>query len=332
MDQVSSRGSRRRGRWPVGWVAGFALALSGVFITLVYRREIGVWWDSVSSTLTAPDDFRAWVEGLGAWGPVAFFLAQVVQVIVVPLPGALFPPVGALAFGPWPALSLSIAGMALGSAVVFLVARRWGRPLAVRMIGEDLIHRYENLMTAHGGLLIWLVFLLPLLPDDALCAMAGLSGIAFRRFMLIAIVGRVPATAMGVFTMAGLEGAPEWVWAAATILGVTALWAGLRYRGVLEGRLLRALRKSTPSRSERLVPDASTFEAATLEIGPVMVQTMAKPLPRDPLLSIVIWVVATTSVAVLFGVLAGVSEPASGMILIWGVALAVIVAWARGEG
>jgi uncharacterized membrane protein YdjX (TVP38/TMEM64 family) len=309
------------------------LALVGVWITLAYRREIGVWWDSVSSTLTTPDDFRAWVEGLGAWGPAAFFLAQVVQVIVVPLPGALFPPVGALAFGPWPALGLSIAGMALGSAVVFLVARRWGRPLATRLVGEDLIHRYENLMTAHGGLLIWLVFLLPLLPDDALCALAGLSGIAFRRFMLIAIVGRVPAIAIGAFTMAGLEGAPGWVWAAATIVGVTALWAGLRYRGVLEGRLLRAMRKSTRSRSDRLDPsDASAVEAATLDHRPVMVQTMAKPLPRDPLLSIMACVVATTSVAVLIALLAGVSGLASGMILIWGVALAVIVAWARGEG
>ena len=131
--------------------------------------------------------------------------------------------------------------MALGSAVVFLVARRWGRPLALRLVGADRIHRYESLMTARGGLLIWLVFLLPLLPDDAVCALAGLSGIGFRRFVAIATVGRIPAVAAGVFTMAGLEGAPAWVWAMAAFGFVVILWAGVRFGPALEQQLVQKL-------------------------------------------------------------------------------------------
>ncbi len=234
-DVASDRPTAPRRRRRFLWVAvGMAVAAG----MLLVGDDIGGWWAGLSQTLATPEAFRAWVEGLGAWGPIGYFLAQAAQVVVVPMPGTLFPPVGALAFGPWPALALSLAGMALGSAVVFLVARRWGRPLTVRLVGPDRIQRYESLMTARGGLLIWLVFLLPFLPDDAVCALAGLSGIGFGRFMVIATLGRIPAVAAGVFTMAGLEGAPAWVWAMAAFGSVVILWAGVRYGPAIERRLV----------------------------------------------------------------------------------------------
>jgi len=238
IEVVPDRPSGRRRRRLALWLAVGIAAIGAVFLV---GDDIGGWWARLSETLATPEAFRAWVEGLGAWGPIGYLLAQAAQVVVVPIPGTLFPPVGALAFGPWPALALSLAGMALGSAVVFLVARRWGRPLAVRLVGADRIHRYENLMTARGGLLIWLVFLLPLLPDDAVCALAGLSGLGFRRFMVIATVGRIPAVAAGVFTMAGLEGAPAWVWAMVAFGFVVILGAGMRFGPALEQRLVQKL-------------------------------------------------------------------------------------------
>ena len=203
IDVVPDRPSGGRRRRLLLWLAAGVAAVGAMVLV---GDDIGGWWAGFSETMATPDAIRAWVEGLGAWGPIGYLLAQAAQVVVVPIPGTLFPPVGALAFGPWPALALSLVGMALGSAVVFLVARKWGRPLAIRLAGADRIQRYESLMTARGGLLIWLVFLLPFLPDDAVCALAGLSGIGFRRFMVIATVGRIPAVAVGLFTMAGLRG------------------------------------------------------------------------------------------------------------------------------
>ncbi|HSK07518.1 MAG TPA: VTT domain-containing protein [Acidimicrobiia bacterium] len=304
-------------RRPLSWIVWFVLALSAVWITLIFGTQIGEWWESVSSTLTTPERFRAWVEGFGAWGPVVFFLAQAVQVIVVPIPGALFPPVGALAFGPWLALGLSLAGMALGSAVVFLVARRWGRPLATRLVGADRIHRYENLMTARGGILMWLVFLLPLLPDDALCALAGISGISLRRFMVIATVGRVPAVAAGVFAMAGLEGAPPWVWGLAAVVFAAVLWSGFRYGRALEARLIHRMRREFRPRSS-MRGEAAEISGSTPEAtGP------------DRMSSILALVVLTTAIGVGIGVLTGVSELTTGIILVWGVVLAVMVASVR---
>lgn len=308
----------RPSRRPVAWIVWFLVALTAVWVTLIFGDSIGDWWAGFSSTLMTPEGFRAWVEGFGAWGPVVFFLAQAVQVIVVPIPGTLFPPVGALAFGPWLALGLSLAGMALGSAVVFLVARRWGRPLAVRLVGEDRISRYENLMTARGGLLIWLVFLLPLLPDDAICVLAGISGIAFPRFMVIATVGRLPAIAAGVFTMAGLEGAPAWVWALAATIFAVVLLAGFRYGRSVEARLVQKLRRDRGMTSAGDEPSPD---------GAIAVRPATSR--RDRLTAVLAIVVVSTVIAVVIGVLAGVSDVTTGLILVWGVVLAVLVAAGR---
>jgi uncharacterized membrane protein YdjX (TVP38/TMEM64 family) len=202
-----------------------------------FRNEIAEWSSRIFSTFTTVDEFREWVEGFGAWGPLVFFLAQAVQVVIVPIPGALFPPAGSLAFGPWPALLLSLAGMAVGSALVFLAARTWGRPLAVRLAGEGNLSRYGRLIESRGSILLWLVFLLPLLPDDAMCALAGISRISFRRFMLIAVVGRIPAVVAGVFAMAGLERAPGWVWFAVSVGLVLLVLGGSKLRAALERSL-----------------------------------------------------------------------------------------------
>ncbi len=246
----------------ITWLAVALLAFGAM---LVFGDDIGGWWTGLTENLASPEAFRAWVEGLGAWGPIGFLLAQAAQVVVVPIPGTLFPPVGALAFGPWPALALSLAGMALGSAVVFLVARTWGRPLAIRLAGAERVERYQSLMTARGGLLIWLVFLLPFLPDDAVCALAGLSGIGFGRFMLIATVGRIPAVAAGVFTMAGLEGAPAWVWGIAAAGFVLLLWAGTRFGPAIERRLVGLSRAPRPDPDETgRVPKPSSVPHVTV--------------------------------------------------------------------
>jgi len=315
------------------WVVVFVAALGAVWLAVEFRLQIRDWWDSTSSTLTSADEFRAWVEGLGPWGPLAFVLAQTFQVILAPIPGTLFPPVGALAFGPWFALVLSLAGLALGSALVFLIARRWGRPIAVRLFGEDRIHRYEHVMTARGGLLLWIIFLVPLLPADMVCALAGLSGISFKKFMVHAIVGRIPAVATGVFTMAGLEGSPAWVWALATLVAATALWVGLRYRDALESRLLRVMRRPGQSETEAanvaVIPEPGA-DRSELASGSVEIDSqIQQPTRRDPLITALFVVVIATSVAVLIGALTGISGLASGIILVWGAALAVLVAWAK---
>ena len=48
------------------------------------------------------------------------------------------------------------------------------------------------------------IFLLPVLPDDVVCYIAGLSKIPIRTLMLISLVGRLPGYLVAAFVNAGL--------------------------------------------------------------------------------------------------------------------------------
>ena len=152
-----------------------ALCLVGWY----WRADWWRLWDALQLTFASPDAFRDWVASFGVWAPIFFFLVVAAQVVVAPIPGSVLPPVAAVAFGPAAGIALMIGGTAVGSAVVFALARNWGRPLASRIVGQAVLDRYSGLVTAHGGLWLFLVYVLPLLPDDALSVAAGLSRISY---------------------------------------------------------------------------------------------------------------------------------------------------------
>lgn len=87
--------------------------------------DVGALWEGAGRLFGSPEALRGYVSGFGAWAPVAFFLAQVAQVILAPIPGVTTV-VGPLLFGPWFGTALVLAGGMVGSVVLFAAGvRRW---------------------------------------------------------------------------------------------------------------------------------------------------------------------------------------------------------------
>jgi uncharacterized membrane protein YdjX (TVP38/TMEM64 family) len=211
-----------------------ASCLAGWYWHADWRRS----WDTLQVIFASPDAFRDWVAEVGVWTPVVFFLVMAAQVIVAPIPGGVLPPVAAAAFGPEAGIALVIAGTAVGSTVVFAFARGWGRPLVSRIVGQAALDRYAGLVTAHGGLWLFLVYALPLLPDDALTAAAGLSRISFRRFLVLSTLGRLPGMVMSIYAASLLFAGPLWVGLAVAIVLAAVVILAFRYRAQVETWLL----------------------------------------------------------------------------------------------
>lgn len=129
-----------------------------------------------------------WGLSFGALSPVVYFFV-VGQVLVSPIPAGPVTLAGALVFGVWEGLALSLAGSVVGSVLVFLAARRWGKELVVRLVGERTFRKYVGMLDATGWW-VFVVLLVPFVPDDAVVALAGLSALKFRRFLAIMVVGR----------------------------------------------------------------------------------------------------------------------------------------------
>jgi len=71
----------------------------------------------------------AYIATLGMWGYAAYVLVLVIAVVLVPVTVVPIIPLVAGVFGPFITGVLTVVGWTLGSAIAFLLARTFGRPL-----------------------------------------------------------------------------------------------------------------------------------------------------------------------------------------------------------
>ncbi len=141
-----------------------------------------------------PEQFRSWVDGHGALGCAAYAAMVFLQVVVAIIPGEPLEIAGGYAFGAWWGTALCLIGAVLGSAAVFALVRRWGRPLAEVVFPKEKLDKLQFLHSSpKRTALLWLIFTAPGTPKDLLCYFAGLTDTKWRTWLLIATVGRLPS-------------------------------------------------------------------------------------------------------------------------------------------
>lgn len=192
--------------WPVllGSVA-FLVVLS----LLAWATE--PWWPEVLHQLRAQVDQRNWAEALrqlkttfatyGDWQPWLFMGLQTLQVLLAPIPGQLMGMLGGMLFGFWGGLGLTMVGLAVGSAVAIGLGRLVGVWLVRRVVPPAVMLHFEYLIEQGGLMNFFLLFLLPALPDDAICFMAGLTRHRLGALIGVCLLGRLPG--MAVLTWVG---------------------------------------------------------------------------------------------------------------------------------
>jgi uncharacterized membrane protein YdjX (TVP38/TMEM64 family) len=178
--------------------------------------------------LSDPVAIRRTVAGYGPVAPLVFVALQSLQVIVAPVPGHVLGLASGYLFGAVLGTVYSLAGAVLGSVVVFLLARRFGRSYAERVIREDTLSAFDDLIERRGLVTLFVVFLIPGLPDDAVCLMGGLTRIPIWQLAVVSAVGRIPGFYLTNLAGAGVaEGNLLTVALIAVVLAVAsaiALW------------------------------------------------------------------------------------------------------------
>ncbi|SFG51059.1 Uncharacterized membrane protein YdjX, TVP38/TMEM64 family, SNARE-associated domain [Planifilum fulgidum] len=136
-----------------------------------------------------------WILDAGTWGPV-FILLQIAQMLVAPHPGQIMALIGGYLFGSWIGLLYTMIGVMMGSALIFALARKLGRPFVRRFVRPDSLREFDHLTREKGTFVFFLMYLLPGFPDDILSFIAGFTLIPVRRLLLISLVGRLPENAV----------------------------------------------------------------------------------------------------------------------------------------
>lgn len=134
-----------------------------------------------------------------AYSALACIAMQFVQVVVFIIPGEFTQVAAGIAFGAWWGFILSFAGIMLGSLFNFYVVRLLGRPFVVKLFNPKTLAKVDAALEgSKGKTALFLVFLLPGAPKDALSYAAGATGLSYAEFLLLSGAGRIPALLFSV--------------------------------------------------------------------------------------------------------------------------------------
>lgn len=184
------------------WIADF-----GVFASQARRRQVLIQTGLVVvglavgtflisqyiPTLTDQDRLREFLRGFGSLGPVVLVGLQVLQVVLAPIPGQLLAVVAGYLYGPWWGTVYNMIGITVGSAIAFWLSRRYGRMYVERVVSDKLLDRFDAIADSQARAGLFVIFLVPGLPDDAICFIGGLTALPLWQLVVIAVVGRAPA-------------------------------------------------------------------------------------------------------------------------------------------
>jgi uncharacterized membrane protein YdjX (TVP38/TMEM64 family) len=178
------------------------------------------------------------LESLGPWASVVFVLLQVFQVVAAPVPGEATGILGGYLYGPYLGTLLSTVGLTIGSYIAFVLARYLGRPFAERFIAPATMARFDYLLHHKGAFLVFLLFLVPGFPKDALCYLLGLGHLSTMEFLVIGGVGRLLGTVLLTLEGTCLRSHRYGTFYILVAIGLVILFAVMAYKDKLE-RLFR---------------------------------------------------------------------------------------------
>jgi uncharacterized membrane protein YdjX (TVP38/TMEM64 family) len=119
-----------------------------------------------------------------------FFFISFAQPILLPIPEAVTIPGASAVFGPGVAAAIAFPGTLLGISAMFFAARYGGRKFIPKFIKEQQLEKYQQYVSKNETLIMFLLFIIPILPDEIICVGAGIGQVSPKRFLMIAAISK----------------------------------------------------------------------------------------------------------------------------------------------
>jgi uncharacterized membrane protein YdjX (TVP38/TMEM64 family) len=143
-----------------------------------------------SSFFQNQETIRNFVQQFGILAPIVFILLQITQVIITPFSHYAVSLAGGFIFGTWYGFLYNWIGRIIGTAIAFFLGRYFGRKIIKKLVKPETIKKYDNLFD-RGKFVLFLMYFLPLFPDDELSYLAGFSSIKAKIFLPLMIFGHI---------------------------------------------------------------------------------------------------------------------------------------------
>ena len=177
-----------------------------VCLVFVFICSGGLYILSVTGFLSKIDSveaLREYIASYGALSAIYFFVLQILQVVILPIPGVIAIGAGVLLFGPFLGATLSLAGILAGSFMAFFIGRRFGYKAVSWLVGRENLDKTLELVKGKDKLVLSFMFFFPFFPDDVLCFVSGLSSMSFKFFGIMIFSARLISTYATAYSVNG---------------------------------------------------------------------------------------------------------------------------------
>ena len=175
-----------------------------------------------------------YIKSYGHLSGHIYIVFQILQVVICVIPGEVVQVAAGYLFGPFWGIIYALIGCFIGEAIAFLLARVLGQGFVRLFMSEEQFLKYhERLNSNRAYTLCFILYLIPGIPKDILCYVAGATEMGFLPFLVISMVARLPGL-VGSIVMGSLVDSGRYV-LAIVILGIACILAvlGFIYRNKL---------------------------------------------------------------------------------------------------
>ena len=199
----------------------------------------------IITKINSIEALRDYIDSFGNLAVFLFILFCFLQVIVLPVPGSAAVAAGVALFGPVRCIIYSFIGIVTGSIVAFAIGRWVGYKAVKWIVGKETLDKWLEKLKGKDYLILSLMFLLPMFPDDVLCFVAGLSSMTWGYFIIMIIVTRIIAVVSTAYSV-GFSPFNTWwgilIWLALLALVILAFWLVCKYSDKIDGFIKNKLK------------------------------------------------------------------------------------------
>jgi len=142
---------------------------------------------------------KEFIRSFGILGPIVLIVLITATIVISPLASLPFWFASLALFGFWLTCFFIIISNSIGSAINFLIAQRFGRPVVTKLVGKKGIEKIDRVTEIIGLKMLFIARLVGGASADYVSYAAGLTSMKFKPYFIISVFAAIPMIFLNLF-------------------------------------------------------------------------------------------------------------------------------------
>ncbi|MEG2348062.1 MAG: VTT domain-containing protein [Clostridia bacterium] len=148
-------------------------------------------------------EFKETIAAKGFIGVLEVLALQILQIVVAIIPGQPMEVIAGMLYGTFGGILLCLIGIFIGTSIVYFTVRKIGIDFVQLFFSKEKIDKVKESKIFKNKdkftLLMFIIFLIPVIPKDIFIYLGGLSTVEPKKFLTIATLARIPGLFVTVY-------------------------------------------------------------------------------------------------------------------------------------